>query len=473
LEEKNDKDENERDNKQVKKIKLEETHEVEVINRIWAFPVNSVINVKNVDFIYRAPLIGDMNPNDIRYLCYLCGPSTKGFSRARDLMRHSVCSHDLFPSQVEQSKHYECNGLDLIPPTPEQYERYSDGSHRGRKKVEEGEKAEAARRLSAVRTKAGEQAKRLDGAGTSRDIDVDELVRRREVQVELQKERRAEAKKREEVLEEERTAAKKKSQVEEQQRNREEKKKKVREEWQKQMKLVEEEKKREDKIQFDKVLAKTLALEGAGGTNVVKKVPRKDRTSDEIDQEFRELNSGQRKANARLAVEELAAPKKVTEREKSATIRRRMLRAKEITGASSRLPPVSVMLNRGDVADQDKKVENVKTVREKRERKTLNIPDSVAEKSVGEKMDLESGEKEEDFQKGQRNEVRIEIPQDILKIVERAAFTPQRGEGEVGSISTKFLQNLVSDRMEMDLGEKDEQGVQEIVQDLEESGREA
>jgi len=95
------------------------------------------------------------------------------------------------------------------------------------------------------------------------------------------------------------------------------------------------------------------------------------------------------------------------------------------------------------------------------------------EESVVEKMDLESGEEEEDFQKEQRNEVQIEIPQDILKIVERAALTPQRGEGEVGSISTIFLQHLVSDRMEMDLGEEEEQGVQEIVHDLKESGREA
>jgi len=150
-----------------------------------------------------------------------------------------------------------------------------------------------------------------------------------------------------------------------------------------------------------------------------------------------------------------------------------MMRAKEMTGDSNLLPPVSVMLNKGDVAAQDKKVENVKKIREKREKKTLNIPESVVEENVGEKMDLESGEKKEDFQKEQRNEVRVEIPQDILKIVERSALTPQGGEGEVGSISTTFLQNLVSDRMEMDLGEEDEQRVQEIVKDLEESGRKA
>jgi len=43
LEERNDEDENERDNKQVKKMKLDERHEVKVINRIWALPVDRVI----------------------------------------------------------------------------------------------------------------------------------------------------------------------------------------------------------------------------------------------------------------------------------------------------------------------------------------------------------------------------------------------------------------------------------------------
>jgi len=83
---------------------------------------------------------------------------------------------------------------------------------------------------------------------------------------------------------------------------------------------------------------------------------------------------------------------------------------------------------------------------------------------VVEDMDLESGEEEEDFEKEQRNEVRVEIPQDILRI---------QGAGgieAVEALSTTFLQDLVSDRMEMDLGEEYDQRVQEIVQDLEESG---
>jgi len=45
----NDEIENERDNEEVRKIKLEETHEVEVINRIWALPMDRVINLNNYD----------------------------------------------------------------------------------------------------------------------------------------------------------------------------------------------------------------------------------------------------------------------------------------------------------------------------------------------------------------------------------------------------------------------------------------
>jgi len=73
-----------------------------------------------------------------------------------------------------------------------------------------------------------------------------------------------------------------------------------------------------------------------------------------------------------------------------------------------------------------------------------------------EEMDLESGEEEEDFGKEQRNEVCVEIPQDIMRIVERSVLTPQvdRGAEAVETLSTTFLQNLVSDRMEVDLGDE-------------------
>jgi len=145
---------------------------VKVINRIWALPLEGEINANKDVCIYRAPVGDVINPNDIRYPCFICRPSTTGFSRARDLMRHSVCSHDLFPSRIQQGKHYVCDGRDLVAPTQEQYERYKDGSHRGRKKLEDGKKAEAERILAEVRTKAGEKAKRADGAGTSRNVDL-------------------------------------------------------------------------------------------------------------------------------------------------------------------------------------------------------------------------------------------------------------------------------------------------------------
>jgi len=111
-------------------------------------------------------------------------------------MRHSVCRHDLFPARVEQGKHYECNRLDLIAPTPEQYERYRDGSHRGKKKLGENEKLENERKRGEVRTKAGERAKKDDVAGTRKDLDLAELMRQREEQVAIQNSGRVEARKR-------------------------------------------------------------------------------------------------------------------------------------------------------------------------------------------------------------------------------------------------------------------------------------
>jgi len=220
-------------------------------------------------------------------------------------MGHSVCSHDLFPSKVEQSKHYACDGRDLTPPTQEQYEKYSDSSHRGKKKMEGNERAEKKKKLAEVRTKAGEKAKKGDRASTSRSVDVGELVRRIEVQLEVHQDGKAEARKREELLEEERATAEKKIQLEEQEKAKEEKKKKVKEEWQKKLKLskAEEERKREDKVQFDKSLAKTLAIER--NVTISKKSLRRNLTSEELDQEFRELNPAQLQANARLAVEQL------------------------------------------------------------------------------------------------------------------------------------------------------------------------
>jgi len=121
--------ENEKEDEKVKRIKIEETREAKVINRIWALPVDGVINENKDVCICRAPIGDGIRPNDIRYSCFICGPSTAGFSWAGDLMRHSVCSHDLFSSRVEQGKPYVCDGRDLIAPTQEQYERYKDRSH--------------------------------------------------------------------------------------------------------------------------------------------------------------------------------------------------------------------------------------------------------------------------------------------------------------------------------------------------------
>jgi len=103
-----------RDKIKIKRTKTNETREVKIIIRIWALSLDDVINVNKDDCIFRAPAIQE---NDIRYPCYKCGPTTAGFSRARDLMRHSVSSHDLFPSKVEQGKYYVCDGGDLIKPT--------------------------------------------------------------------------------------------------------------------------------------------------------------------------------------------------------------------------------------------------------------------------------------------------------------------------------------------------------------------
>jgi len=190
----------------------------------------------------------------------------------------------------------------------------------------------------------------------------------------------------------------------------------------------------------------------------VLKVLRRELASEELDQEFRELNSGQVKANARLAV---GVPRGVNKKKRSAAVGRRMMRAEEETGENNRLLPVSVLLNRGDIV-----VENAKVVKGKEGKKVINIPTLLIEK-----MELESGGEEVDFEGEQRDEVRVEIPQDILKVVARSVLANQ--EEPVEMLSSTFLNNLVSDRMDVDLGEEYEREIHEIVQDLEASGREA
>jgi len=121
LEERNDEDETRRENENdIKRVKIEKTSEMKIINRIRAVTLDCEVNVNKCVCVFSAPLNDAVRPNHIQYPCFLCGPATTGFSRTRDLLRHWVCSHDIFPARVEQGKHYECNGLDLVAPTPEQ-----------------------------------------------------------------------------------------------------------------------------------------------------------------------------------------------------------------------------------------------------------------------------------------------------------------------------------------------------------------
>jgi len=66
------------------------------------------------------------------------------------------------------------------------------------------------------------------------------------------------------------------------------------------------------------------------------------------------------------------------------------------------------------------------------------------------------GGEEVDFENEQKDEVRVEIPQDILRVVERSVMGDKE-EGviePVEALSATFLQSLVSDKMEIDLGEQ-------------------
>jgi len=377
------------------------------MNRIWALPVEGKVNVNDDVFVYSAVADEALRQNDIRYPCYPCGPSTRGFSRARDLMRHSVCSHDLFPSRVEQGKHYACDGTDLVQPTQDQYDKYSDGSHRGKKNLESNERAENDKRGLDARTKAGEEAKKGDEASTTRNTSVVELVKRREAQLNVQQEGKADARKRDELLEEQRANAEKKIQIEELKAS-EERKQKIKEQWLTKSKLSEtEEERREDKVQLDKSLAKTMAIEG--DVSVVKKALKRGMTSEELDQECRDLNATQHQANARLAVEQMLGTKEVVRKEKVAALGRRMMRAEgELVG---KLPPVTVLLEREVTV---KAVENVQANKGRVAKKVIKVPNPIIEE-----MELEGGEVEIDFETEQCAQKRGEVAQKIFEEVVR------------------------------------------------------
>jgi len=272
---------------------------------------------------------------------------------------------------------------------------------------------------------------------------------------------KVEARKREDVLEQERAAAEKKMWAEQQKKDNDEKKKRAKEELQR--KLVQEERKREDKIQFDNCLAKTLEIEGSKtGAAPVKTAPRKDMTSAEMDQEFRELNAAQMRVNTRAAVDQIVGSEvtRMKKAEKCVIVGKRMMRTEEGTEEGNRLPPIALILSAGSKVNvlepQKQGVENTKTIKEKKGRKISGIPERVVEE-----MDVEGGE--EDFGIDQRTEVVVEMPldlpgrQDVVDI-----------EGPVEALSSTFLQDVLSDRMEM--GKEYDLRVQEIVQDLEESG---
>jgi len=67
---------------------------------------------------------------------------TRGFPRARDLVKHLVSSHKLYPKDVQQGHEYACDGSDLRDATSEEMIRYGDGSDRCKRKLEEAAKAQ-------------------------------------------------------------------------------------------------------------------------------------------------------------------------------------------------------------------------------------------------------------------------------------------------------------------------------------------
>jgi len=110
----------------------------------------------------------------------------------------------------------------------------------------------------------------------------------------------------------------------------------------------------------------------------------------------------------------------------------------------------------------------MKAVVEKKGKMIVSVPALIIEE-----MDLEGEEVEVDFEGEQVNESRVGILQEILNDVARTMQGGHKGAEiePVETLSTTFVQSLVSDRMDIDLGEDYEERVQEIVNDLNKSGR--
>jgi len=102
-------------------------------------------------------------------------------------------------------------------------------------------------------------------------------------------------------------------------------------------------------------------------------VVRKEMTSAELGQEFRELNAAQMRLNTRAAVDQIVGEEvsKKRETEKSRMPGLRMMRAEE-AGEGSRLPPVSEILStktRGAGG-----VKNEKNITMKKGKKVISVP---------------------------------------------------------------------------------------------------
>jgi len=166
------------------------------------------------------------------------------------------------------------------------------------------------------------------------------------------------------------------------------------------LKLVEEQKKKEDKIQFDKSLSKALEIEGGRSEMVViKKEGRKEMTSAELDAVFKELNATQIRVNTRATVDQIVGARVSARKEtqKNAASGFKMMRTEEESEEGRRLPPVTEILNhknKGTGAG-----ENVKAVVEKKGKKIISIPAPIIEE-----MDLEGEEVEVDFEGERVNE---------------------------------------------------------------------
>jgi len=160
-------------------------------------------------------------------------------------------------------------------------------------------------------------------------------------------------------------------------------------------------------VQFEKSLAKTLAIErDQSRVSIARKGGRKERTSAELDQEFRDLNAAQMKVNTKEAVVQIVGIKAIEKNEgqKSGQSRLRMMRADEENRADVQLPPVTELLRtRSRVL-----TENVKAVAERKIKKTVSIPPPIVE-------EMELDVVEVDFVKEQ--ERGAEIPLDILSEV--------------------------------------------------------